>query len=250
MDVTRHRVRTVICLVAAKPQRKSKMSKMNAIAQEKNEVAITTDAMTEATNILAAVKEDASFKLLKFRKGDYFIKDDLAPIDVHYLMHVTAWTKEWIKFLDKKKVAHKPYRVSRGEIPPEREELDELDKIGSKDSDGKSNDPWTFQYLVPFENLSSGEILIFTTPSYGGREAVLEVAEIYGKRIIKGQHGQPIVKLASVDMPTKHGGTVRPKFEIVGWDETGTPPPEKALATAIPISEKTVASDLDDEIPF
>jgi hypothetical protein len=183
---------------------------------------------SEIENIHTAAQEDAGFEeLLKFKKGDYFIGEELIPLGTEYLAHAVGWTKIWIKFVDGERVDRRVYRVARGERPPEREDLDDLDKdkwpLGL---DEKPADPWVLQYLLPLEDVSSGEVVIFVTPSYGGRRAVADLCAAYAKHTAKNGGGQPIIKLAKTDMPTKKFGKVaRPLFDIVGWDDAGDPPP-------------------------
>jgi hypothetical protein len=213
------------------------------------ENAIITNSKTEADNILSAVQEDAGFgKILKFRKGEYFISDDLIPLGTKYLVHAAAWIKIWIKFVDGKVEDRKIYRVALGEKPLEREELDDLDLIGRKDADGKPNDSWVFQYALPFENMATGELVIFATQSVGGQQAVRELCDTYARRIKKGQHGQPIIQLDVTEMHSKKYGRVqRPLFEITGWDDSGTSTPDENLAA---VTAAAKHDDMDDEIPF
>jgi hypothetical protein len=202
---------------------------------------------TEIENILGAAQEDAGFeKLLKFRKGQYFIGEELVPLGTEYIAHAKAWVKCWIKFVDGKVAERKVYRVALGERPPEREDLDDLEKDNWPERiDGNPADPWVLQYLLPLEKPSDGEVVIFTTPSVGGRQAVADLCKAYAKRAEKNANcGQPIVKLAEAEMPTKKFGRVpRPHFEIVGWDD-----PRSAFAEAPP----PIAPDgeFDDSIPF
>jgi hypothetical protein len=178
---------------------------------------------TEAENILDAAQKDAAFeKLLKFRKGDYFIGEEPVPLGTKYIAHAIGWTKCWIKFVDGEVADRKVYRIALGEQPPEREDLDDLDQDNWPEGvDGKPADPWSFQYLIPLERISDGEVVIFTTSSFGGRRAVADLCAAYAKRTTKSAGcGQPIVRLAKAEMPTKKFGKVpRPHFEIVGWDE-------------------------------
>lgn len=213
---------------------------------------------TEADNIISAVQEDAFEKLLKFNKGKYLIGDEVVPLGTEYFAHAAAWTKMWIKFVDGQKPDRKLYRVARGEKAPEREELDDLELIGQKDADGKSSDPWVFQYLLPLENISNGEVVIFVTASIGGQKAVRTLCDTYARRLKKGQYGQPIVQLAADEMPTKNFGKVPcPLFEIVGWDDTGKDSLVAAeVAATVPVKPtKKVAAkkqhdDMDDAIPY
>jgi hypothetical protein len=137
------------------------------------------------------------------------------------------------------------YRVSHGERPAEREELGDLDQTKwPLGLDGKTPaDPWTLQYLMPLED-TSGNIVVFATRSMGGRRAVADLCAAYGRRASKNKGcGQPIIKLASVDMPTKFGKKSRPLFEIVAWNE---PEDGGGMAPVVADSEE----ELNDAIPF
>ena len=130
--------------------------------------------------------------------------------------------------------------------PPEREDLDDLEKDNWPEGiDGTPADPWSLQYLLPLEKISDGEVVIFTTSSFGGRRAVADLCAAYAKRKTKtASCGQPIVKLGKAEMPTKKFGRVpRPLFEIVAWDD-----PASDFEGAPP----TIVSkgEFDDTIPF
>jgi hypothetical protein len=198
---------------------------------------VMENTMTEAENIRDAAKEDTFERMLKFTKGDFFVGDDQVPLGTEYLAHCVAWTKCWIKFVDKKLVAKKMYRVSRGERPLDRNDLDEIEKANTDE------DPWSFQYMLPLENMESGEVLIFTSSSIGGRRAVSELCNAYAKRKLNGRDGQPIIKLAADEMNTKNFGKVpRPDFEIVGWDDM-----TDDVVKAPPVTSE---QEFQDEIPF
>lgn len=202
---------------------------------------------TEAEKLLAASREDAGFeKLLKFRKGEFLIGEELVPLGTEYIAHVVGWTKCWIKFVDGEVADRKSYRVAYGEQPPEREDLGDLDRDEWPEGiDGGPTDPWVYQYLLPLESLSTGEIVIFVTSSVGGRRAVADLTAVYARRVAKkGNGGQPVIKLGKTDMPTKRYGKVpRPHLEIVGWDDL---PDDGSKAPPTVNSEDEFA----DEIPF
>jgi hypothetical protein len=134
-------------------------------------------AGTEAENILGAAQEDAGFeKLLKFKKGEYLVGDEVVPLGTKYIAHVVGWTKCWVKFVDGEVADRKTYRVAYGERPPEREDLDDLDRDKWPEGlDGSPADPWLYQFLLPLEDLASGEIAIFATSSAGGRRALADL---------------------------------------------------------------------------
>jgi hypothetical protein len=195
----------------------------------------------EANHILTAAKQDAGFdRILKFKKGKYVVDDETVPLGTEYLAHATAWVKSWTKFVDGEFIERKLYRVALGEQPPEREDLDDLDRSAWKlGIDGKPADPWVLQYMVPLEDLSSGDIVVFTSQSFGGRRAVSDVCGAYAKRCKRGIFGQPIVKLGCTMMPTKKFGDVqRPLFEVMRWDD------------GEPAQNDDGAADFDDALPY
>jgi hypothetical protein len=109
---------------------------MSKVAERKNhKVNVPAVGNThEVENILGAAQEEAGFeKLLKFKKGDFFIGEELVPLGTKYIAHVIGWTRCWIKFVDDEVVERKTYRVALGERPPERADLDDLKRtIGRK----------------------------------------------------------------------------------------------------------------------
>jgi hypothetical protein len=232
-------------------ERKKAIEKGNRTMAQENKDLTTHD--TEVENIQIAAQEDVGFeKILKFKKGDYFIGDDEIALGAKYLAHVRAWGKCWIKFLDGEVADRKMYRVALGEKPPEREDLDDQDQDNWPDGlNGELSDPWVFQYLLPLEDPASGMVVIFVTSSYGGKRAVADLCAAYAKRAAKSPNcGQPLVKLAVTDMPTKKFGKVpRPWFEVIGWDEAPSGGIEIMPPTP-PIAPTDSRHDFADEIPF
>jgi hypothetical protein len=208
------------------------------------------DALLEAT--------EGHDKLLKFIKGKYKVRDDEVPLGTQYVAHANQLTYCWTKFVDKKRVDRHHGKAAEKWRPPRREELDDNDKskweIGL---DGKPKDPWCFQHLLPFEHPESGEVVIFTTASVGGKIATEELVREYARRLKrKGLRSLPIVSLASKDMPTRgYGDVLRPHFEIDGWEDAPDPPaavnggnPPAADPDDAPQQRR--AAEIDDEIPF
>jgi hypothetical protein len=159
---------------------------------------------SEIENIQAAAKEDSGFEeFLTFKKGHYFVGDDEISLGTKFIAYAKAWVKVWVKFVDGERVEHKVYRVALGERPPEREELDDLDQSDwSPGLDGQPSDPWVFQFLLPFENVDSGEVVIFKTPSIYGQQAVAKLCEEWAKRASRVSGcGSPIIKLVAGTKP-------------------------------------------------
>jgi hypothetical protein len=192
------------------------------------------DALLEATQ--------GHEKLLKFVKGKYKVGEDEVPLGTQYVVHANQLTYCWIKFRDKKVMERRHGKAIEKWIPPKRDELDDSDPAKwEMGLDGKPKDPWCFQHLLPFEHLESGEVVIFVTPSTGGKIATEELVREYARRIKrKGARALPIVKLASKEMPTNAFGKVpRPYFEVDGWED--------APAGG---ANESGSSELNDAIPF
>jgi hypothetical protein len=208
--------------------------------------AVTTNS-NETDNILNAAQDDAGLgKILKFKKGNYLIGDDEIPLGTKFIVHTNAWVKMWLKFVDNRVADRKAYRVALGEKPPVREELDDLDKsLWSDGIDGEPADPWTLQYMMPFENISSGEVVIFTTSSVGGRRAVSDLCLAYARRAKKGCRGHPIVTL-SVRQISKYK-VPAPLFEITSWDDAADNVTDGTLEEPPPVTSE---KEFDDEIPY
>jgi hypothetical protein len=194
----------------------------------------------EADTLIAAT--EGHEKRLKFIKGKYKVHDNEVPLGTQYVAHANQLTYCWVKFVDKKSVARHYGKAIEKWVPPERKELDDNDQSKWEPGlDGKPKDPWSFQHLLPFENLENGDVVIFTTSSVGGQIATQEIVNAYARRLKRTKsRALPIVKLASKDMPTKRFGDVpRPHFEVNGWEDAPAGN-----------GKQTAASGLEDEIPF
>lgn len=209
----------------------------------------TLPAVKEADAILAGVQADAGFeRMLKFKKGRYVDSDGLdIPKDSKFVAHCVGYTKCWIKFKDQEFVEKHLYRVSLGEVPPERDELDDNDPtkwaIGIN---GGPADPWVLQSILPLED-EKGDILLFVASSFGGKRAVADLCRAYAQRTKRtGQSEQPIILLKETMMPTKKFGPVpRPFFEIVGWDSSN----REGIREVKPANE-SLRDEMNDAIPF
>jgi hypothetical protein len=212
---------------------------------------MTNDLTKKPSNLPANYEEEADAilaathgheKLLKFVKGKYKVRDDEVPLGTQFVAHANQLTFCWIKFADNKVAERRMGKAIDRYVPPEREELDEWHDKSKWETglDGKPKDPWSFQHLLPFENLESGDVVIFTTSSVGGQIATDELCNAWGRHAKRNRsRAMPIVKLASKMMKTRFGADVpRPCFEVDGWDEGPAGNVEDA------------ASEPSDSIPF
>lgn len=215
-----------------------------------NEIAkIEFDELDHLAN--AARRMVGVVKMLKFRKGDYICDNQEVPRGTQMIAHVTGWVQQWVKFVDRRPAERRTYHVTRGEEAPERNQMPDWDDEARKSwpvVDGKPQDPWSFQNLLPMENLETGERFIFVTATVGGGKAVGDLIDTYvAKRRRNRGLGLPLIRLQKTMMPTgNYGPTVRPAFEIVSYETLETEPIRE-------VDQETLAKiddDMRDEIPF
>ena len=206
-------------------------------------------ATSEVDNLVNAVQAEARFdRLLKFKKGDYKVSEDDVPLGTEFLVHPAAWLKVWAKFVDKKRVDKKVYCVAKGEKPIDRNELDALDLAET------DKDPWSLQDLLPLENLETGEVVIFTTSTVGGKR----MRSRSRRRLHQArEEGAPrttdhrLARERHADKKPRHGPT--PILRGRGMnDAIASSVSTEEVATAIPVNKAAANKhdDMDDEIPF
>jgi hypothetical protein len=114
----------------------------------------------------------------------------------------------------------------------------------------RPRDPWQntrFVYLVDPE---TAEAFTFSTSTYGGRDAVSELAEQIQRMRFARPGAAPIVELRSAPMKTDYGMKSKPVLKVVGWTDGG------AVSEAVSEEPKAISppakagGDLNDEIPF
>src|SRR5262245_10845003 len=92
----------------------------------------------EADALLASTKSHE--KILKFRKGRYFVQDDEIRAGTEFIAHASQLTLGWIKFVNNKVVERKMGRAAERFAPPERSELGDLDESYWERRDGEAVD--------------------------------------------------------------------------------------------------------------
>ena len=200
-----------------------------------------------------AMRGAGAQKMLKFRKGDYFCDNVEVAKGTQMIAHVIGWTKQWVKFVNRKPVERRTYRVFKKEVAPERDQMPDNDEAARKlwppGIDGKTPaDPWSLQYLLPMENPETGDQRIFVTSSSGGKNAVEELVLKYtSRRKRDAAVGQPLIRLQKTMFTSPaYGPQVRPLFEIVSYEAVyGEPIREVGEETL-----KRMEDEMNDEIPF
>ena len=146
--------------------------------------------------------------------------------------------------------------------------LPERDELGHDDEDewengpnGEPQDPWRNTQLVRLVDPETAEAYTFSTSSYGGRGAVIELGDQIARMRTVHPDAVPIVELRAAEMPTKFGRKSKPLLKVVGWKTANAEPPlskarEAPAERLISPKEAKWAQDqalrqeIDDDIPF
>jgi hypothetical protein len=157
------------------------------------------------------------------------------------LATAAAWTK-W--------QAGKPvqYLVREAGKPlPHRDELGDNNagdwELGP---DGQPKDPWQNTRFVYLVDDQTAEAFTFSTSSYGGRDAVIQLGDQIGRMRLAHPNAVPVVALRSAPMMTRFGRKSRPVLQVVGWRGGSDTAEQPAKQLAGPPLKK----ELDDEIPW
>jgi hypothetical protein len=147
---------------------------------------------------------------------DYRIGEDERELGREYRAFYREWSRGPVKWLDGEIVKHHIKRVVDDPTLPSRESLGDNDSAGWKDQD---KDPWSFMNYLPMEDVETGEFVLFSTSSIGGKIAIEKLCNEVAREIKAGcKSGEPIVRLARGTFKTRFGEIKpRPDFPINGW---------------------------------
>jgi hypothetical protein len=114
--------------------------------------------------------------------------------------------------------------------------------------------PYTSFLCVRADEKALGELLTFTSSSWGGRNAFQKLVNPYR---LKQRRQFPICELATRERGDENRN-VDPLFKIVGWSDCGNfadllPPPDKepqAIEFRPAVEQQRTAELIDDDIPF
>jgi hypothetical protein len=154
-------------------------------------------------------------------------------------------TAAWVKWSDGKPIEYKVRQT--GHRLPDRDELGDLEEgdweLGP---DNKPKDPWANTRFIYFVDPTSAQAYTFSTSSWGGRQAVNDLAEQI-QRVRFGKPGtSPLVELQSEPWLTKFGRKSKPFFKVIDW-RGGEP--RNGGPTPAMVEGSTVRS-IDEEVPF
>src|SRR5262245_53619311 len=137
----------------------------------------------------------------------------------------------------------------------ERDELGDLDKTQWElGPDGQSKDPWQNTRFVYLVDPVSAEAYTFVTASWGGRQAVNDLAEQIQRMRHARPGASPLVELQAEPWLTRFGRKSKPCFKVVEWrgggPRNGDPTPALALVEDKTDTSAVTPRGVDDHIPF
>jgi hypothetical protein len=218
---------------------------MNEVAKTNGGVATTEGAsgylQKHGTPMMGKhFKFDGKSGGYKVTSDESFLKEDTQVVVVYPQIQAG-----WIKFNGK---GNPPDRemgpIFSGFVPPDRSTLGDQDETKwEKGLDGKPQNPWQFQLMVPMQVVETGELLIFSTRTNTGKRAVDNLIEQCERMQQREPDFYPIIKLGI--------GGFQHRDERVGWVKTpALPRVGKAPKSDVSMATTSVADAMSDEIPW
>ena len=186
----------------------------------------------DKTRAVAVVDPDAAFSaftadlsqhalpgtVVKFdpkQKG--FVRADTGealPADDEYVVHWRQTLNSWTKWNGEGEPPTRHMGMpADGFVLPPRELLGDMDPdLWSEGLNGKPEDPWHNEVMVPLEHMGTAELFVFVTSSITGRRAVGKLLE-HCRRVARAFPGEaPVIQL-------KVGG-FNHRDDWIGWVST------------------------------
>jgi hypothetical protein len=159
-------------------------------------------------------------QLLKFADWRWTVGKEATPIENGTKLVALATAAMWVRWEDGKPAEHIVRRP--GQRLPERSALSHTNEDEWPDGPGgEPQDPWQNTRLVYLVNEDTAEAYTFSTASWGGRAAVIDLGDTIAR--MRGTHpdAAPIVELRATEWPTKFGRKSKPWLKVVGWKNAG-----------------------------
>src|SRR5262249_53649681 len=121
---------------------------------------------------------------LKFAKGDWTLGEEgkTVPAQARFVVCMVECYRGWVRWWDSKPTDHLIGRVVDRHRVPRREELGELDESKWETANnGARRDPWARTVYLAMRDVSSDEIICFTSSSDGGRKAVAKLLDYFDR---------------------------------------------------------------------
>jgi hypothetical protein len=198
-------------------------------------------------------------KLLKFADWRWMTGKEAEPVEngtrLVALATVALWQR-WAEGKPVQEIVRQP-----GQKLPEREDLGYDDESQWEEGpSGEPQDPWRNTRLVYLVDKQTAEAYTFSTSSWGGRGAVIDLGDQIARMRTVHPDATPVVELRAAEFPTKWGKKSKPVFKVVGWKtahaegvSVARPAPAERLISPKEVKkaeDQAFAKEIDDEIPF
>jgi len=185
-----------------------------------NDLAIRNDGWDDA----AAETNERILRgtLLKFSDWNWSRGKEAQPLQRGTRLVALATAAAWVRWKDGKPVEARVREP--GTKMPERDELpDQNEAEWEVGPDGKTKrDPWQNTRLVYLVDPNTAEAFTFSTSSFGGREAVINLGDQVARMRLAHPNITPVVSLEAAPMATRFGKKSKPVFRIVDWKAAGS----------------------------
>jgi hypothetical protein len=216
--------------------------------------ALTVPAADDGWNDAAAEAAERTIRgtLLKFADWKWYAGKEATEVEIGTKLVALATAAGWVRWEDNKPAEHR--MRSSGHRLPDREELgyDNQDDWEAGPS-GEPKDPWQNTRWVYLVDPQTAEAFTFTTSSWGGRGAVIDLGDQITRMRTVHPDAVPIVELRAAEMPTKFGRKSKPVFKVVGWRTASggsEPAPVERQITAKQAKAEVDEREMNDEIPW
>jgi hypothetical protein len=163
--------------------------------------------------------------LIRFADWNWTRGKEAEPLEKGTQLVATGTAAAWSKWQAGKPVETR-LRQS-GTKMPEREELGDSDSAQWElGPDKKPRDPWQNTRFVYLIDPHTAEAFTFSTSSFGGREAVINLGDAIARMRSAHPNAMPVVALEAAAMPTRFGRKSKPVLRVIGWKALGNKAPE------------------------
>jgi hypothetical protein len=183
-----------------------------------NDLIITSDGWDDA-----AAEANARVlrgTLLKFADWNWVCGKEANPIEKGTQLVAIGTASAWVRWANGKPA---DYRMKPSGKPLlDREQLGDTDQtLWEKGPDAKPRDPWQHTKFVYLVDQNSAQSYTFSTSSFGGHEAVRNLADAIARMRTAHPNAMAVVALDAAPMATRYGRKSKPILRIVGWKAVG-----------------------------
>ena len=141
-----------------------------------------------------------------------------------FAVDVPSYACGWLQWLNRRPVQKYIYRPIDGFILPTRDRLPDRDKskwpVDPKD--GKRSDPWQENHQIVMKDLTTDELLTWTTTSWYGKKAIGRLIDLYAREAKSHAGLMPVVTLSTRDeLSPDYGLIPAPVLAVVDWQAFG-----------------------------